>query len=308
MKSIFTGQYFNKVFLCLLGLKIIFVLGCSTPNVAPFAESTEIIRTSFKVGSTKVVTSLRLVGEKTEADKLEKDLKPRYAVLDALLVFTSNIASIQADSDLSKQGVQEMASAASKLSVMLGGGALAPVTALANEIAAQALEIKEFYLISSGLNAIKPHIDDLADLLGEDMVNFNQAYDDTMIDVFVGLVGKRIKLVKENKSIKTKVLKLQEKLASNDPAPTAEEFALFAALHPVHLAQQQEIKAIKAEEQKLRLEQPKRVAFFNTFGGAMIAWKQAYKDLTFAFEKNKQVNFTALYLKTQEIQALVDAL
>ena len=184
MKHTLVVKYITKPSVYLPVLILSFIAGCTTPNVKPFAESTETIVTGFKVGSAKGVASLNRADKSEKATALENELRVRYELLDAVLMFSMELAQIQSDTDRSKESVLQVSQAANQLAMTLSSGISAPVTALANKLAEGALEIREFYLISKALKEIDPHIKEIADLLAADIQSVRNIYVDSMTDAY----------------------------------------------------------------------------------------------------------------------------
>lgn len=301
------SQCFNlnlrpTVYLPALLLFILF--GCTTPNVKPFAESTGTIVTGFKVGSAKGVSALNLADRSDKATSLEQELTVRYELLDALLVFSMELAQIQSDSDISKASVLQISQAANQLAMGLSSGISAPVTALANKLAGEALEIREFYLISKALKKIAPLVKEITDLLAADIQSVRNLYVDSMTDAYNARENQAEKILDED--LENRIQTLQKKIV--DGSAAEQEVSIFAAIFPVWQDQQQKIESLINESKSLRLEQKQGQAFYDSVKEAIAAWFNAYKELALAFEEKRQPNFIEIYLKAQEIRTLIDAL
>jgi len=304
MKNTLIMKYSTKPSFYLLSLLLIFIVGCTTPNVKPFAESTETIVTGFKVGSVKAVTSLNLAGESDKAAFLENELKVRYEFLDALLMFSIKLAQIQSDSDRSKESVRQVSEAANQLAMTLSAGFSAPVTGLANILADEALEIREFHLISKALKEIDPVVEQIANLLAADIQSFRNIYIENTTEAYKEKVKMARKTIDEN--LEERIQSLQDEIAGDSPDPNV--VSVFTAIYPVWKDQQQKRESLLEDSRTIRVEQKKGDALYASVKVAVVAWFKAYKDLASAFEENRQVNFTELYLRAQEIKTLIDAL
>lgn len=304
MKNTLIMKYNTRPSLYLLSLLLVFIVGCTTPNVKPFAEFTNTIVTGFKVGSAKGVASLNLADESAKATFLENELKVRYELLDALLMFSIELAKIQSDSDRSKESVRQVSNAASQLAMTLSSGISAPVTVLANKLADEALEIREFHLISKALKGIDPLVEEIANLLEEDIQSVRNIYIDSMTDAY----NKKEEMAEDtlDEDLEKRIQLLQDEIAEDSPDPEA--VSIFTAIYPVWKDQQQKRESLLEDSKTIRVEQKKGDALYTSVKAAIVAWFKAYKDLASAFEENRQVNFTELYLKAQEIKTLIDTL
>ena len=304
MKNTLIMKYNTKPSLYLLSLLLVFIVGCTTPNVKPFAESTNTIVTGFKVGSARAVASLNLAGESDKATDLEKQLKVRYELLDALLIFSIELAQIQSDSDRSKASVRQVSEAANQLAMTLSSGFSTPVTAAAHKLADEALEIREFHLISKALKEIDPHVEEIANLLAADIQSVRNIYVENMTEAY----RKKEKMAGDtlDEDLEERIESLQDEIAKDSPDPNV--VSIFMAIYPVWKDQQQKIESLLEDSKTIREERKKGDALYASVKAAIGAWVRAYNDLASAFEENRQVNFTELYLKAQEIKTLIDTL
>lgn len=301
MENTLIRKYSIKPSFCLLSLLLVITVGCTTPDVKPFAESTVMVVTGFKVGGAKAVTSLDLAGESGGAAVLENELKVRYDLLDALLIFSVELAQIQSDSDRSKASVRRISSAASQLAITLSSGFSAPVAEVANKLMDEALEIREFHLISKALKEIEPHIEDIAKLLEADIKSFRKIYNEKMAEAYDKLENTAEDTLDED--LEARIESLRKEIAKSSPDPQA--VSVFSAIYPVWKDQQQKIESLLEDSRTIRMEQKKGDPVYASVETAIGLWLKAYKDLAFAFEENRQVNLTELYLKAQEIKTLI---
>lgn len=293
-----------KPFVYLSILLLFIIAGCTTPNVKPFAESTETIVTGFKVGSARGVAALKLADKPEKAKALEKELTVRYELLDAILMFSMELAQIQSDSNRSRESVLQISQAANQLAMTLSSGISAPVTALAKKLAGEALEIREFQLISKALKKIDPLIKEIADLLAADIQSVRNIYVDNMTDAYNSLENQAEDLLDEK--LERRIQTLQKKITDGSAAP--KDAADFTAIYPVWQDQQKKIESLLKESKSIRSEMAQGQVFYDSVKEAIAVWFNAYQELSLAFEEKRQPNFIEIYLKAQEIKTLIDAL
>jgi hypothetical protein len=219
-------------------------------------------------------------------------------------MFSVELAQIQSDSDRSKESVRQISEAANQLAMTLSAGFSAPVTVLATKLADEALEIREFHLISKALEDIDPLVEEIANLLAADIQSVRDIYIENMTEVSDEKENEAEDTLDED--LEKRIESLQEKMAEDSPAP--EDVSVFAAIYPVWRDQQQKIESLLEDSSTIRAERNKGDVFYTSAKAAIVAWLKAYKDLASAFEENRQINFTELYLKAQEIKTLIDAL
>ena len=292
---------FNKIIVCFL---LIFFLGCTTPNVQPFAESTGTVVSMFKMGSSRCVESLELSGKFSEASSLKEDLRVRYELLDALLKFSVNISKIQSDSDSSKESVSKVSKAVNELAFTLSSGFSAPITAIANKLSAEALEIHEFHKISKSITKLEPHIETLSDLLIKDIESVRKIYVDSMTDASNEKEDIAEDLVDE--ALEKRIGLLEREIIKEDP--DNKKLSQYTVLYSLWKNLQEQQKKALQESQKIRNERRRGNTFYNAVKEGVAAWLKSYKDLSQAFEDNRQPDFLEFYLKAQEIKNLSEAI
>lgn len=265
--------------------------------------------TGFQVGSSKAVETLVRTGDSAIAAELETELQVRYKLLEALSVFSIQLAQLQNESDRSQAGIRQLAGATNRLALTLGSGLpTSPFTAVATRLADGALEIREFQQVSRGLERIAPLVEEIAELLAADLRSMRKIYLEQMTEAY----NQKERAAEDalDEELEARLESWQELIVRSSPEtpPDAEVVALFAALYPVWIEQQREIDVLLAESRALRAELRRGDAFYAAVEAAIDGWLAAYLDLAAALAERRELNMAELYLRVQAMRVLIDTL
>lgn len=293
----------------LMLLLIVGLTGCaSLPDVGPFVDASNLLRSAVATSGTTVEAELRLMtltNATQFADRLKKNWEARNQAFAAIAAYSSSLKSIVDAGNEGAASAQKVADSVSNLAqaagVALPGSpeAVATATDILKFISAQIALARAAKSLEKAMGAAQPAVEGIAHLIAADLKNLEQIFiaastaNDNEVrtgDEFGDLISFRKQLLKQiQTSEPTNAATLGQQVQLGQMLQATEEW------HSKYLGKRKEI------DDRLRVGR----ALIQTCMQSANDWGVAHGRLITALQERRPVNMDSLIQAAVEIQILV---
>jgi hypothetical protein len=303
---------------------LVFLAGCQTPDLKPFASASADLATSIKKGGELAITPLLAAPMKVGHDlvppssdqhpgkKLQEEWDKRCKTADALLAYSASLAAI-ADASAHRQGnAKGLVDSVNALAKTVTGAT--PLTDAASNLASKVLEtaaeVKAFRDLSAAVKSADPAIQAVALSLQADFVEIANVLRSRLttqrsdassaskpVKDFLDTVRKR----RDRQRVEVAKALVDPKRSAEQPALDAE----LAHLDALVANAEPEDNTRTAELNRLESAIAAGKAFFAAAEATTKTWADAHRDIAVALEEKRTPNFMLLVSRAQELRNLV---
>lgn len=292
---------------CPAALVAVLLAGCtSLPNVGPFVDASNQLRSAVATSGTTVEAELRLMpGGNAFADQIKQNWEARNKAFAAIAAYSSSLKAIVDAGNEGATSAQKVADSVSGLAkaagIALPGSpeAVAVATDIVKFISAQIAVARAAKSLEHAMEAAQPAVEAITQLISADLKDLEEIFvaaskaNDNAVrtgDEFKDLIGYRNRLLQQ--------------IATNNPADSAtlgqqlqlgQMLEATAAWHSKYLARRKEI------DDRLRVGR----ALIQTAGQSANDWGMAHGNLIIALKERRPVNTDSLIQAAVEIQNLI---
>lgn len=303
-------RWLKKLRLRLLGLGLLLVAGCATPDLRPFAEATDSVASGIRQGGDRIVADLArepsLSG--TTPDALQAEWGVRKQAADALVAYSGSLAAIAEASAHRKahaaalhESLQTLAGSIPGVNLAAGAGGEA-----FRSVISAIIEVKAARDLAAAVRAADPAIQTLAAALKADFASISTIHLSHFRTAQMIASGSDIR---DLRRLHEKLLAEQQNLrvaAARDLAsPSALELArIDALLAPVRHDLQAHDALIARQQARI----DEILLFHRHLAAAIDAWAAGHADLAAALAQNRRPDLVLLVARARELQEAVASL
>jgi hypothetical protein len=309
-----------RIFLSLHFVLFLFLSGCSTPDLKPFADASATLSTSVKSGGELAIDPIATIpvwnGEAFVPPrdpahpykKIEGEWEKRRKMMDAVLVYS---ASLQAISDAAAhrgenaaalvQSVQQLASSVPGYGAAFQGAATLVVKGIETTV-----EVKAWHDMRRAVASADPAIQMIAGTLKKDLGELANLMEAPLNDRIAALGASVRPIARLEKALREK-RDAQRTTVAGD-AGDATKGAELARLESLHQTAFAELTRIQNERSQAENSIKQGKQFFDDAMAGVQAWADAHTGIVKAFEEKRLPNFTLLAARAQELQQIVSEL